>query len=505
MSITLIILYGIALLLIFFYSALQLSLAISYLKTKHERDTRKRPDFDYDNLPAVTVQLPVYNELYVVERLIETVSQFDYPRDKFEIQVLDDSTDETVDVIAKKVAEVKARGIDIVHIHRTNRKGFKAGALEEAQVIAKGEFIAIFDADFLPNPNFLLETIPYFNSDDIGVVQTRWSHINKKFSLLTELQAFGLNAHFSIEQGGRNAAGHYINFNGTGGVWRKTTINDAGGWEHDTLTEDLDLSYRAQMKGWRFVYLEHVTAPAELPVTMTALKNQQFRWTKGGAECFRKMSGRLFTTKGLKINDRVHGLAHLFNSSVFVFIWATALLSLPVLYIKVQTPEYNNILMVGSFFILSTIFLAFYYWTSYKDKTRNKFDSFIKFIGRFLQFLTVSMGMSLHNTIAVIEGYMGIKSSFVRTPKFNIASGNKDWKTNKYVEKKINLVTLLEGVMSIIFLSAVVYGIAKGEYGLVPFHTMLFLGFGLVFLFTIGQLDWMNKEYADDEIIDATA
>jgi cellulose synthase/poly-beta-1,6-N-acetylglucosamine synthase-like glycosyltransferase len=505
MSITLIILYGIALLLIFFYSALQLSLAISYLKTKHERDTRKRPDFDYDKLPVVTVQLPVYNELYVVERLIETVSQFDYPRDKFEIQVLDDSTDETVEVIAKKVAEVKARGIDIVHIHRTNRKGFKAGALEEAQVIAKGEFIAIFDADFLPNPNFLLETIPYFNSDDIGVVQTRWSHINKKFSLLTELQAFGLNAHFSIEQGGRNAAGHYINFNGTGGVWRKTTINDAGGWEHDTLTEDLDLSYRAQMKGWRFVYLEHVTAPAELPVAMTALKNQQFRWTKGGAECFRKMSGRLFTTKGLKINDRIHGLAHLFNSSVFVFILATALLSLPVLYIKVQSPEYNNILMVGSFFILSTIFLAFYYWTSYKDKTRNKFVSFIKFIGRFLQFLTVSMGMSLHNTIAVIEGYMGIKSSFVRTPKFNIASGNKDWKTNKYVEKKINLVTLLEGVMSLIFLSAVVYGIAKGEYGLVPFHTMLFLGFGMVFLFTIGQLDWMNKEYSDDEIIDATA
>lgn len=504
MSITLIILYGIALFLIFCYSVLQLSLAMSYLKSKHERDTRKRPDFDYDKLPVVTVQLPVYNELYVVERLIETVSQFDYPRDKFEIQVLDDSTDETVEVIAKKVEEVKARGIDIVHIHRTNRKGFKAGALEDAQVVAKGEFIAIFDADFLPNPNFLLETIPYFNSDDIGVVQTRWSHINKKFSLLTELQAFGLNAHFSIEQGGRNAAGHYINFNGTGGVWRKDTINDAGGWEHDTLTEDLDLSYRAQMKGWRFVYLEHVTAPAELPVAMTALKNQQFRWTKGGAECFRKMSGRLFTAKGLKLRDRVHGLAHLFNSSVFVFILATALLSLPVLYIKIQNPIYNNILMVGSFFILSTIFLAIYYWTSYKDKTRNKTLSFFKFLGRFLQFLTVSMGMSLHNTIAVIEGYMGIKSSFVRTPKFNIASGNKDWKTNKYVEKKINLVTLLEGLLSLLFFGAVVYGVAHGEYGLVPFHTMLFLGFGMVFLFTIGQLDWMNKDYSTDDIIDAT-
>lgn len=505
MGITLIILYGLALLLIFFYSVLQLSLAISYLKTRKARDARKRPNFNYDDLPIVTVQLPVYNELYVVERLIETVAKFDYPRDKFEIQVLDDSTDETVDVIAKKVAEIAATGIDIIHIHRTNRIGFKAGALDEAMGQAKGEFIAIFDADFLPNPNFLLETIPYFNAEDIGVVQTRWSHINKKFSLLTELQAFGLNAHFTIEQGGRNAAGHYINFNGTGGIWRKTTIDDAGGWEHDTLTEDLDLSYRAQMKGWRFVYLEHVTAPAELPVAMTALKNQQFRWTKGGAECFRKMSGRLFTTKGLKISDRIHGLAHLFNSSVFVFILCTALLSLPVLYLKTSSDNYDNLLMIGSFFILSTIFLSFYYWVSYKDKTNNKVLSFFRFLGRFLQFLTVSMGMSLHNSIAVLEGYRGIKSSFVRTPKFNIASGNKDWKTNKYVEKKINLVTLLEGLLSLVFFSAVTFGIAKGEYGLVPFHLMLAIGFGLVFLFTIGQLDWMNKEYDENHVIDTSS
>jgi cellulose synthase/poly-beta-1,6-N-acetylglucosamine synthase-like glycosyltransferase len=504
MGLALIILYGIALFFIFAYSTLQLSLALVYLRTKKERDTRKRPPFEWEKLPTVTVQLPVYNELYVVERLIEAVSQFEYPRDKFEIQVLDDSTDETVDVVAKKVAEVKARGIDIVHIHRTNRKGFKAGALEEGLAVAKGEFIAIFDADFLPNPNFLLETIPYFESDDIGVVQTRWSHINKKFSLLTELQAFGLNAHFSIEQGGRNAAGHFINFNGTGGVWRKKTIVDAGGWEHDTLTEDLDLSYRAQMKGWRFVYLEHVTAPAELPVAMTALKNQQFRWTKGGAECFRKMSKRLFKTKGLKLSDRIHGLAHLFNSSVFVFILLTALLSLGVLYLKVHTDRYNDILMVGSFFILSTIFLGFYYWTSYRDKTNNLLVSFAKFVIRFLQFLTVSMGMSLHNSIAVIEGYRGIKSSFVRTPKFNIASGNKDWKTNKYVEKKINLVTLLEGMLSLIFFGAVIYGIVNEEYGLVPFHTMLFLGFGLVFLYTIGQLDWMNRDQSEQRLIDKT-
>lgn len=486
-------LYGLALLLIFCYSVLQLSLAISYWRSKRKRDKMKRPDFDLEKAPFVTVQLPVFNELYVVERLIETVARFDYPRDRFEIQVLDDSTDETVDVIAKKVAEIRATGIDIHHIHRTNRTGYNAGALAEAMDKVKGEFIAIFDADFLPNPNFLMETIPYFDDPKVGVVQTRWSHINKNYSLLTELQAFGLNAHFSIEQSGRNAAGHYINFNGTGGVWRKKTISDAGGWEHDTLTEDLDLSYRAQMKGWKFRYLENVTAPAELPVAMSALKNQQFRWTKGGAECFRKMSKTLLTTRGLKFSDRIHGLAHLFNSSVFVFIFFTAILSIPVLLIKASTDKYDTVMMVGSFFILSTVFLMVYYWLSYRDKTNNSVLSFIRFIGRFIQFLTVSMGLSLHNTIAVMEGYFGIKSSFVRTPKFNISSGKQDWKANKYVEKKINLVTVLEGLLSLVFLGAVVFGIVMGDYGLIPFHAMLFIGFGLVFLYSIGQMTWLNK------------
>lgn len=493
MSLIIISLYGLALLLIFFYSVLQLSLAVSYWRSKKKRDMEKRPSFDLEKAPFVTVQLPVYNELYVIERLIDTVAKFDYPRDKFEIQVLDDSTDETIEVIAKKVAEIKAQGIDIHHVHRTNRQGYKAGALAESMPSAKGEFIAIFDADFLPNPNFLKETIPYFQDEKIGVVQTRWSHINKKYSLLTELQAFGLNAHFSIEQAGRNASGHYINFNGTGGVWRKKTINDAGGWEHDTLTEDLDLSYRAQMKGWKFKYLENVTAPAELPVAMSALKNQQFRWTKGGAECFRKMGMRLLTTKGLKLSDRIHGMAHLFNSSVFVFIFLTALFSVPVLMIKYFSDEYDNVMKIGSFFVLSTIFLMFYYWISYRDKTENTFFSFIRFFGRFIQFLTVSMGLSLHNTIAVIEGYFGIKSSFVRTPKFNISSGKQDWKTNKYVETKVSLVTILEGLLSILFFSSTVFGIWVGDFGLVPFHAMLCAGFGLVCFYSLGQVAWKGK------------
>jgi cellulose synthase/poly-beta-1,6-N-acetylglucosamine synthase-like glycosyltransferase len=500
MSVVVLSLYGLALLLIFCYSVLQLTLAYSYWKTKKRRDKIRRPDFDLSNAPFVTVQLPVFNELYVVERLIDAIAKFDYPRDRFEIQVLDDSTDETIDVIAKKVAEIKALGLDITHIHRTNRTGYKAGALADAMDKVKGEFIAIFDADFLPNPNFLLETIPFFEDPKIGVVQTRWSHINKKYSLLTELQAFGLNAHFSIEQGGRNAAGHYINFNGTGGVWRRATIDDAGGWHHDTLTEDLDLSYRAQMKGWKFCFLENVTAPAELPVAMSALKNQQFRWTKGGAECFRKMSKTLITTKGLKLSDRIHGLAHLFNSSVFIFIFITALLSIPVLLIKSLTDKYDDIMMIGSFFILSTFFLMIYYWLSYRDKTDNKVLSFFRFLGRFIQFLTVSMGLSLHNTIAVLEGYWGVKSSFVRTPKFNISSGKQDWKTNKYIEKKINLVTILEGFLALVFLAAVVFGIWVGDFGLVPFHLMLCIGFGMVFLYSIGQMNWLSKDDGEETI-----
>jgi len=314
-----IVIYFACLTLILFYSILQLSLAIAYVRNKYRLKRGEieasEPVFDPNNTPKVTVQLPMFNELYVAERIIETVAAFDYPADKLQIQVLDDSTDETQEVIAKKVAEVAARGVNIQHIHRVDRTGYKAGALDDAMDQVEGEFIAIFDADFIPHSDFLQKTMPYFRDDNVGVVQTRWGHINKKYSLLTELQAFGLNGHFAIEQGGRNASGHFINFNGTGGVWRKKCIEDAGGWEHDTLTEDLDLSYRAQIKGWKFQYLEDVVAPAELPITMSALKSQQHRWMKGGAECFIKMWKTIITAKGVRLSDRIHGLSHLFNSS----------------------------------------------------------------------------------------------------------------------------------------------------------------------------------------------
>ena len=479
------VIYGLCLVLIFFYSVIQLSLAIAYVKNRKKQQSRVTPPFDLANAPKVTVQLPMFNEMYVAERIIETCAEIDYPRDKFQIQVLDDSTDETKDIIANKCAEVAARGINIQHVHRTDRTGYKAGALDCAMDKVEGEFIAIFDADFVPSKDFLLRTIPYF-TENVGVVQTRWGHLNKDYSLLTELQAFGLNGHFAIEQGGRNASGHYINFNGTAGVWRRATIDDAGGWEHDTITEDLDLSYRAQMKGWRFVYLEEVESPAELPITMSALKSQQHRWMKGGAEVFIKMWKRLATTKGLKIGDRIHGLAHLFNSSVFVFILILSLLSLAVLHIKDSFSDLNIYIKYGMYFFSSTIFLGFYYWNSFRDKRGNFFGDLLRFLGRFVQFLTVSMALGLSNAVAVIEGYLGIKSSFVRTPKFNVAKKD-EFKGNKYDKKSLSIINIMEGIFMVTFGFTAVNRALYGDLGMVPFHLMLAIGYGIIFFNTLKE------------------
>ncbi|MDC0257833.1 glycosyltransferase family 2 protein [Crocinitomicaceae bacterium] len=491
MSKVIVILYFFCLLLILFYSLLQLSLAIAYVrnKNKKKRGTIKmdKPVYDPENTPKVTIQLPMFNELYVADRIIETVAAFEYPADKFQIQVLDDSTDETVEVIAKKVAEVAARGVNIQHIHRVDRVGYKAGALDAAMDRVEGDFIAIFDADFVPDSDFLQKTMPYFQDDNVGVVQTRWGHINKKYSILTELQAFGLNGHFAIEQGGRNASGHFINFNGTGGVWRKKCIEDAGGWEHDTLTEDLDLSYRAQIKGWRFQYLEDVIAPAELPITMSALKSQQHRWMKGGAECFVKMWKTIITAKGVRLSDRIHGLSHLFNSSVFIFILLLSLLSLPILHIKDSFSDLNAFLVWGAIFLSSTLFLMYYYWHAFRDKTSNIPVSFIRFVARFFQFLIVSMGLALNNTVAVLEGYLGIKSSFVRTPKFNV-NVKSEFKGNKYDKKSISILNIGEGLLFLLFGYTTVNRAIYGDIGMVPFHLMLTIGYGLVFFYSLGEL-----------------
>ena len=483
MELILIFIYGLALCFIFLYSIVQINLAVNYLRKK--TDVQPQHIKNEGDFPFVTIQLPLYNELYVVERLIDAVTQFDYPKNKFEIQLLDDSNDETVGIVAAKVSHYQKQGFQIYQHQRKNRVGYKAGALAEGMEIAKGEFIAIFDADFLPKPEFLKQTIPFFNDQKIGVVQTKWEHINKNYSLLTRLQAFGLDAHFTVEQTGRNVGKHFINFNGTAGIWRKSCIIDAGGWQSDTLTEDLDLSYRAQLKGWEFKYLEELGSPAELPAAMSALKTQQFRWTKGAAECTRKNLLKVLKNKEIPFKTKLHALFHLMNSSIFICIILMSILSIPMLMIKNNFVEYRTLFRYGSFFILSLLFLSIYYFVSLSSEYENKLKAFFHFIFLFPFFLSVSMGLSLHNAMAVFEGYAGKKTPFIRTPKFNLIKSKDSWKGNRYLVNHISLVTFLELLLTFYFLFGIYSAFYYNDYVMLPFHIMLFLGFGFVSYYSL--------------------
>ncbi|TYA53328.1 glycosyltransferase [Formosa maritima] len=481
-----IVIYTMALLLIFLYALAQLNLLSNYLAA--QKNKSKEPKFDFsnpDDIPFVTIQLPVYNEMYVMERLLNNISQIDYPKDKFEIQVLDDSTDESFETTATQIASLQNKGINISHVHRKNRKGFKAGALKEGLKTANGEFIAIFDADFLPKSNWLKETIPYFKNEQLGVVQTRWSHLNRDFSVLTKIQAFALDAHFTLEQVGRNSKGHFINFNGTAGVWRKTCIIEAGNWEGDTLTEDLDLSYRAQLKNWEFKYLEEVETPAELPIVISAARSQQFRWNKGGAENFRKMAWKVIKSKNISAKTKAHGLLHLLNSTMFLNVLIVAVLSIPMLYIKNEYAHLKPYFYMMSFFVISSLIFFVCYWFMYKKIYGSGLKNFVQYIMMFFTFFSIAMGFSLHNSMAVIEGHLGKRSDFIRTPKFNIHA----IKDNKYLKNNISLNVLFEGLLTIYFAfgmySAFVVGDQGGDFGLFPFHLMLFLGFGFVFFKSI--------------------
>nr|WP_321226980.1 cellulose synthase family protein [uncultured Psychroserpens sp.] len=483
---TIIVIYTIAILLIFMYALAQLNLLFNYLSSKKANKDCETFDFsNADEIPLVTIQLPVFNEMYVMERLLDNIALIDYPKDKLEIQVLDDSTDETVNTTREHIERLKSIGLDIVHITRTDRSGFKAGALKEGLKIAKGEYIAIFDADFLPQKNWLKRTILYFKDPQIGVVQTRWGHINRNYSILTKIQAFALDAHFTLEQVGRNSKGHFINFNGTAGVWRKECIIDAGNWEGDTLTEDLDLSYRAQLKNWKFKYLEDVETPAELPVVISAARSQQFRWNKGGAENFRKMFSRVIKSKNISAKTKVHGLLHLLNSTMFLNVLIVAVLSIPMLYIKNEYEHLRFYFYFMSFFVMSTVIFFICYWFMYKEIYGGGFKKFFSYIAMFFTFFSIAMGFSLHNSIAVLEGHAGKRSEFVRTPKFNISTLKDSWKGNKYLKKKLSPHVILEGILMLYFAfglySAFVVGDQGGDFGLFPFHLMLFIGFGYVF------------------------
>ncbi len=442
------------------------------------RDVNPKQKKELDN-PLVTIQLPLYNELYVVERLINATCEIDYPKDKMEIQVLDDSTDETVDIVANIVAKKKAEGFDISHIRRGSRKGFKAGALKEGLKTAKGEYIAIFDADFIPHKDFLKKTLSFFSDSKVGMVQTRWEHINGDYSILTKAQALALDGHFVIEQTVRNKAGFFINFNGTGGVWKKACIEDAGNWHDDTLTEDLDLSYRAQLNGWRFVFLKDFTSPAELPSEINALKAQQFRWTKGAVETAKKILPQVWKSK-IPLRVKLQSTFHLTNNLVFPFILLAAILNVPLIFIK-NSGSHEAYFAIMSLFVLAFISSFLFYLYSQKDIRTD----WRKKIVLFPLFMAGSMGFAVNNSRAVIEGLLSRKSEFVRTPKFKVVGNNDSWVGKKYASRKIGLSVYVELIMAIYCLVGIASSVYFLEIAALPFQILFFLGFSFVSLTSI--------------------
>jgi len=474
-------LYFFSLLILFAFGAHGFVMVYHYMKQRGLQITQPL----LMNTPVVTVQLPLFNELYVANRLIDAVCALEYPKDKLEVQVLDDSTDETIDLVEKATAHYRALGYDIKHIHRRDRSGYKAGALKHGLETARGEFIAVFDADFVPNKDFLVKTIPYFFTDPkIGVVQTRWEHLNREYSMLTRTQAFALDGHFVVEQDVRNKAGFFIQFNGTGGVWRKTTIIDAGNWQSDTLTEDLDLSYRAQLRGWKFKYLAHVTSPAELPAEVNALKSQQFRWTKGAIETARKMIPEVWKSD-ISLRIKIHSTFHLTNNIVFPFIILAGILNVPLIFIKQQGGHEAYFAMM-SIFVIAFIGSFLFYLISQKSV----YPDWRRRIMLFPLFMAGSMGFAVNNSRAVFEGLFKRKSEFVRTPKFALHSKEDTWKKNVYIskKKKFEWVVTIEILLAIYCFFGVISSLYYLEIAAVPFQLLYFMGFACV--------SWLSVKHA---------
>ena len=492
METTVLILFSFLLFIIFLYSLTQLNLLLNYLKVQKKRDSSQKFDLSMTTeFPFVTIQLPLYNDKPVVERLLRNIAKIEYPREKLEIQVLDDSTDDSIALTARIIEELKISGLQISHLRRAHRKGFKAGALREGLESAKGEFIAIFDSDFLPGKDWLQKTIPWFRDPGLGVVQTRWGHLNRNYSLLTKLQAFLLDFHFILEQTGRNSGNHFINFNGTAGIWRKECILDAGNWEGDTLTEDLDLSYRAQLKGWKFKYLEEVETPAELPITISAARSQQFRWNKGAAENFQKNYRKLLNP-GVSSGTKIHSFFHLLNSSLFLLVLLLAILSVPVLFI---TNGPGNGLFIGImlFFSISTLIFFCSYWVTFAKLKGRNLRSFLEFSLLFFTFFSIAMGFSVHNARAVLEGHFGKRSEFIRTPKFNVRGQQK---VLKQEPSKISFELILETLLLLMFGFAIYSAFRIENYSLLLFHLMLFFGFSYVVFTSLNIEFWRPDRFS---------
>jgi cellulose synthase/poly-beta-1,6-N-acetylglucosamine synthase-like glycosyltransferase len=430
--------------------------------------------------PVVTVQLPIYNEMYVADRLIEAVCRLDYPTERLEIQVLDDSTDETRDIAELAVRRQAAQGFDIKYLHRTDRTGFKAGALEAGLRTARGQFIAIFDADFIPPSDFLKKTVPYFRDDRLALVQARWGHLNQDYSLLTKIQAILLDGHFVLEHGGRNRAGCFFNFNGTSGVWRREAIEDAGGWQHDTLTEDLDLSYRAQLRGWQFMFLPDLVTPAEVPVEMNAFKSQQFRWAKGSIQTCRKVLPLLLMSD-LPLKVKAEAFFHLTANFNYLLMVVLSILMFPAMYFR-YSMGWNEMLLIDvPLFMAATASVFRFYYISQREvyadwKTRVKYLPAVMAIG---------IGLAVNNSRAVIEALLDRPSDFMRTPKYGIQRQDDGWQNKKY-HQTMAIQPFIEVILGLYFTFTVFYALQHDIYGTLPFLMLFQFGFlytGLLSLF----------------------
>ena len=438
--------------------------------------------FAEEDLPVITVQLPLFNEMYVVSRLVKAVTEIDYPREKLQIQVLDDSTDETVKIAEATVAKYAELGFDIQYIHRTDRTGFKAGALENGLQHARGDLLAIFDADFVPKPDCLRKLVDFFTDPAVGCAQMRWSHINANYNLLTKLQTIMLDGHFVVEQTTRNRTGGFFNFNGTAGIWRRNAIAMSGGWQHDTLTEDTDLSFRAQLMGWKFVYLLDDDAPAEIPVEINAFKAQQRRWAKGVMQVGIKLYPRIWRSR-LPMRVRLEMFFRLTGNISYPLMIVASFLQFPLLLVRYNQPFYHLMIVDLPLLFFSSISVFLFYGTAvwYLDEKRAPRLLHLPLV------MALGIGLAFSNARAVLEALLGIKSEFVRTPKYRVEKDHDEtWKKKKYKRKR-GWLPLLELGFSFYFLLAILYAGHFRMWGTIPFLLLFFIGFGYMGLMSILQ------------------
>ena len=471
-----------------------------YLYYKHRKNAAREPRLRFADLPKVTIQLPIFNEQYVIDRLVDCVCKFDYPRDKLEIQVLDDSTDETVEVARAVVERYAALGHDISYHHRTNREGFKAGALDAGLKVSTGEFVAIFDADFTPTSDWLQKVIHHFADPEIGMVQTRWTHLNRNYSFLTEVEAILLDGHFVLEHGGRSRAGVFFNFNGTAGMWRRQAIDDAGGWEHDTLTEDTDLSYRSQLKGWKFRYLQDVECPAELPIEMTAFKTQQARWAKGLIQCAKKDLPKVLRAD-ISRREKIEAWYHLTANLSYPLMIVLSTLLLPAMVIRSYQGWFQMLYIDLPLFLASTFSISSFYLVSQKELFPKTWYRTFWYLPPLMG---LGIGLTITNSKAVIEALLGKQSAFARTPKYRvITKQDKSHATTaaaKKYRKRLGLVPYIELLIGTYFALTIWYAMANENYFTVPFLFLFVFGYWYTGLMSLlqGRFDALVQSRAEE-------